>query len=131
MSGAISVNANVHQIELMKEFGFNFGLAWHLKQDIEALHDYKSEVKINLPLLISLGQATESEKKELENSVSKLLNRNEKEKMYKLIYKNGGLTETKLQLEAYRTKALSVLNKLENSENKMSLINFDNLKINF
>ncbi len=130
--GAASVGAEQSEIDLMRSFGEYIGIAFQIKDD---LFDYSNakigkptgidikEQKMTLPLIYTLNNCSEKDKKWLINSVK---NHNKDKKRVKEVIKfvkdNGGIEYTISKMKTYQKKALEILEKYPNSDYKKSLI---------
>jgi octaprenyl-diphosphate synthase len=127
-SGANSVGADKATIEKMRLFGEYTGIAFQIKDD---LFDYGGsseeigkptgidikEKKMTLPLIYTLGVASEKDKKFI---ISTVKHNNENRKKVKevidLVIQYGGITYTQKAMHNYKNKALTILNELEQNE---------------
>ncbi len=130
--GAASVGAEQSEVDLMRTFGEYIGIAFQIKDD---LFDYSNakigkptgidikEQKMTLPLIYTLNNCSEKDKKWLINSVK---NHNKDKKRVKEVIKfvkdNGGIEYTISKMKIYQKKALEILEKYPNSDYKKSLI---------
>ncbi len=130
--GAASVGAEQSEIDLMRTFGEYIGIAFQIKDD---LFDYSNakigkptgidikEQKMTLPLIYTLNNCSEKDKKWLINSVK---NHNKDKKRVKevinFVKDNGGIEYTISKMKTYQKKALEILEKYPNSDYKKSLI---------
>lgn len=127
-SGANSVGADKATIEKMRLFGEYTGIAFQIKDD---LFDYGGsseeigkptgidikEKKMTLPLIYTLGVASEKDKKFI---ISTVKHDNENRKKVKeviaLVVQYGGITYTQKAMHDYKNKALVILDELEQNE---------------
>ncbi|UMB53559.1 polyprenyl synthetase family protein [Lutibacter sp. A64] len=130
--GAASVGSSKEEVEKMRSFGEFIGTAFQIKDD---LFDYTEahigkptgidikEQKMTLPLIYTLNNCTEKEKKWLINSVK---NHNNNKKRVKeviaFVKENGGIEYTISKMKEYQTKALDILNTYPDSPYKESLL---------
>ena len=130
--GAASVGAKEEEIQLMRKFGEYIGIAFQIKDDLFDYTDAKigkptgidiKEQKMTLPLIYTLNNCSEKDKKRLINSVK---NHNKDKKRVKEVIQfvkdNGGIEYTISKMKAYQEKALKILEKYPESEYKKSLI---------
>jgi len=130
--GAASVGAKKEEIDLMRQFGQYIGIAFQIKDDLFDYTDAKigkptgidiKEQKMTLPLIHTLNNCSEKDKKWIINSVK---NHNKDKKRVKnviaFVKKNGGIEYTTTKMKEYQTKALNILNSYPESEYKESLI---------
>lgn len=130
--GAASVGANPETIEEMRVFGETIGLAFQIKDDLFDYSEEKigkptgidiKEQKMTLPLIHTLNNCTEKEKKWLINSV-KNHNKDKKrvKKVIQFVNTHGGIEYTIQQMKNYQEKAHSILNKYPESDYKTALV---------
>ena len=130
--GAASVGAEQEEIDKMRQFGEYIGIAFQIKDDLFDYTDAKigkptgidiKEQKMTLPLIYTLNNCSEKEKKWLINSVK---NHNKDKKRVKeviaFVKANGGIEYTISQMKNYQTKALKILDTYPDSDYKKSLI---------
>ena len=134
--GAASVGAEEEEIEKMHKLGELIGIAFQIKDD---LFDYTEsnigkptgidikEQKMTLPLIYTLNNCSEKDKKWLINSVKKH-NKNKKrvKEVIDFVKKNGGIEYTTNQMNTYQKQALEILNSYPDSEFKESLVTMIN-----
>ena len=130
--GAASVGSSDEEVEKMRLFGELIGIAFQIKDD---LFDYTEahigkptgidikEQKMTLPLIYTLNNCSEKDKKWLINSV-KNHNKNKKRVKEVIVFvkENGGIEYTISKMKEYQTKALAILNTYPDSPYKESLI---------
>ena len=130
--GAASVGSSDDEVEKMRLFGELIGIAFQIKDD---LFDYTEahigkptgidikEQKMTLPLIYTLNNCSEKDKKWLINSV-KNHNKNKKrvKEVIDFVKENGGIEYTISKMKEYQTKALAILNTYPDSPYKESLI---------
>jgi len=137
--GAASVGAEKEEIDLMRQFGQYIGIAFQIKDDLFDYTDAKigkptgidiKEQKMTLPLIHTLNNCSEKDKKWIINSV-KNHNRNKKrvKEVIAFVKKNGGIEYTTTKMKEYQNKALNILNPYPDSEYKESLISMVNYVI--
>jgi octaprenyl-diphosphate synthase len=129
--GARSVNAPETEVEKMRNFGELIGMAFQIKDD---LFDYGSEQigkptgidikeqKMTLPLIYTLNNSSEKDRRWLINSVK---NHNKDKKRVKevidFVKRSGGLEYAVTQMKNYREQALQLLQTYPASPYKDSL----------
>ncbi|GGK42606.1 MULTISPECIES: polyprenyl synthetase family protein [Flavobacteriaceae] len=130
--GAASVGSTTEEVEKMRLFGELIGIAFQIKDD---LFDYTEahigkptgidikEQKMTLPLIYTLNNCSEKDKKWLINSV-KNHNKNKKrvKEVIAFVKENGGIEYTIAKMKEYQTKALAILNEYPDSPYKESLL---------
>jgi octaprenyl-diphosphate synthase len=131
-AGALSVNASVEKIALLKEFGTYLGIAFQIRDD---LFDYEKsdligkptgndirEKKMTLPLIHVLNTCSGKDKKKLLTTVRRY-NKNDKKvaEVINFVRCNGGIEYTYDKMIEYRNKALQVLTQFDESEAKTAL----------
>ncbi|GGD89435.1 polyprenyl synthetase family protein [Planktosalinus lacus] len=130
--GAQSVNAPKEEVEHMRKFGELIGMAFQIKDD---LFDYGSEKigkptgidikeqKMTLPLIYTLNNCSDHDKKWLINSVK---NKNKDSKRVKeviaFVKTSGGLDYAVEKMKSFQQEALEILNSYPHSPFKESLI---------
>ena len=130
--GAASVGANQDTIQQMRKFGEYIGIAFQIKDDLFDYSDEKigkptgidiKEQKMTLPLIHTLNTCSTKEKKWLINSIKKH-NKNKKrvKEVIAFVKENGGIEYTISKMNAYKNKALSILENYPESEYKSSLL---------
>ncbi len=129
--GAASVGADKETIENMRLFGETIGLAFQIKDDLFDYSEAKigkptgidiKEQKMTLPLIYTLNNCNEKEKKWLINSV-KNHNRDKKrvKEVIQFVKDRGGIAYTQNQMKNYQKKALKILDDYPESEYKTAL----------
>ena len=137
--GAASVGAKQEEIDVMRKFGELIGIAFQIKDDLFDYTDDKigkptgidiKEQKMTLPLIYTLNNCSDKEKKWLINSIK---NHNKDKKRVKQIItfvkQNGGIKYTTAKMKEYQSKALEILNTYPSSPYKDSLIQMVNYVI--
>lgn len=130
--GAASVGADEEEIKLMRKFGELIGIAFQIKDDLFDYSDAKigkptgidiKEQKMTLPLIYTLNNCSEKERKWLINSI-KNHNRNKKrvKEVIAFVKEKGGLEYTTSKMKNYQEKAMTLLNEYPTSEYKEALI---------
>lgn len=130
--GAASVGADAETIEKMRLFGETIGLAFQIKDDLFDYTDDKigkptgidiKEQKMTLPLIYTLNNCSDTEKKWLLNSV-KNHNTDKKrvEEVIQFVKDHGGIEYTQKQMKVYQQKALTILDDFPESEYKTALL---------
>ncbi len=137
--GAASVGCNTDEIEKMRKFGEQIGIAFQIKDD---LFDYTNdkigkptgidikEQKMTLPLIYALNNCKPKEQKWLINSVK---NHNKDKRRVKeviaFVKEKGGIEYTVSKMKEYQHNALEILDFYPNSPYKDSLITMVNYVI--
>jgi octaprenyl-diphosphate synthase len=134
--GAASVGAKEEEIQKMHKLGELIGIAFQIKDD---LFDYSEanigkptgidikEQKMTLPLIYTLNNCSEKDKKWLINSVKKHnTNKKRVKEVIAFVKENGGIEYTIKQMNSYQTQALDILNTYPDSEYKKSLLTMIN-----
>lgn len=130
--GAASVGADEEEVKLMRKFGELIGIAFQIKDDLFDYSDAKigkptgidiKEQKMTLPLIYTLNNCSEKERKWLMNSI-KNHNRNKKrvKEVIAFVKEKGGLEYTTSKMKNYQEKAMTLLDKYPTSEYKEALI---------
>ena len=133
-SGTASTTKNKDTIEKMRLFGEYVGMAFQIKDD---LFDYGQgenigkptgidikEKKMTLPLIFTLNNATNSERKRLINIVK---NHNENPKkvqeVVNTVLKSGGMEYATNKMNEFKEKALNILKEFSENDARISLEN--------
>ncbi len=137
--GATSVNATKEEVEKMRKFGEIIGIAFQIKDDLFDYSDGKigkptgidiKERKMTLPLIYTLNNCSEQNKKWLINSIK---NRNKDKKRVKeiidFVKDNGGIEYTIQKMKIYHDEAMAILNSYPDSPYKKSLTEMVNYVI--
>ena len=137
--GAASVGCNTAEVEKMRTFGEQIGIAFQIKDD---LFDYTNdkigkptgidikEKKMTLPLIFAINNCEPKERKWLINSV-KNHNRDKKrvKEVIAFVKEKGGIEYTISKMKEYQLKAMEILNSYPDSPYKNSLITMVNYVI--
>ncbi len=134
--GAASVDSDDETIEKMRLFGETIGIAFQIKDDLFDYTDDKigkptgidiKEQKMTLPLIYTLNNCSEKERKWLINSVKKYnTDKKRVKEVIQFVKENGGIAYTQNQMKDYQNKALEILNDFPDSEYKNALIEMIN-----
>lgn len=133
-AGAASVHALDKDIETMKSFGRNLGIAFQIKDDLldfdssgqtgkPSQNDLK-EQKISLPLIYTLTQVDYLEKRKLLNIIKK--HKSDKKKLAYVVDQiktKGGFEYAEKKMNEFKSLAIQGLENFTDSEYKNSLIN--------
>ncbi len=132
VAGAHSVDADEEKLQLMREFGINLGIAFQIKDD---LFDYEKsgvigkptgndirEKKMTLPLIYVLNNCPTRERKKWLSTIRRY-HKNDKKvaEILDFVRQNGGIEYTYDKMIEYKDKALSVLDKFDDSEAKEAM----------
>jgi octaprenyl-diphosphate synthase len=121
--GYLSVNPVDNKIQNLINFGKNYGIAYHIKNDLKLLNEKKTITAANLPLIIALENSTEEEKNEiLLNEVFSYKEQNIK-KVQNFIKTKKGTEIAETIINEYEEKAIAELSAFESSAVKETLIN--------
>ena len=134
--GAASVGADEKTVDEMRGFGETIGLAFQIKDDLFDYTDDKigkptgidiKEQKMTLPLIYTLNNCSEKDKKWIINTV-KNHNKNKKrvKKVIQFVKDNGGIEYTQNQMKKHQEKAINILDNYPDSEYKTALIDMLN-----
>ena len=138
-AGAKSVGADNDMVKRFHRFGELLGMAFQMKDDLFDYTDAKigkptgidiKEQKMTLPLIYALNNCDKKEKKWLINSVKR--HNTEKKRVKEVIEfvnKSGGIDYTINKMKAYQTEALKLIEVLDDSPAKQSLITLVNYVI--
>ena len=130
--GSMSTTSDSVQIDKMWSFGQNAGMAFQIKDD---LFDYGKlsigkpvgidikEKKMTLPLIYALNAASEIQKKHIIRIIKKDSKNNDVvQEVIEFVKKSGGIEYAKKKMDEYYQAALHILETMEASEAKQSLI---------
>ena len=137
--GAASVGCSSEEVEKMRNFGEQIGIAFQIKDD---LFDYTNdkigkptgidikEQKMTLPLIYALNNCKPKEQKWLINSV-KNYNKDKKrvKEVIAFVKEKGGIEYTTSKMKEYQHNAIEILNYYPDSPYKDSLITMVNYVI--
>ncbi|WP_430818152.1 polyprenyl synthetase family protein [Carboxylicivirga caseinilyticus] len=132
-SGALSVDSSEEQLNAMKDFGENLGIAFQIKDD---LFDYESngligkptgndikEKKLTLPLIYSLQKTDSKTRRQI---LTKIRRHHKKERKVQeivaFVKTSGGLEYTKEQMYKYAQKAIEALSIYPEDSTKEAMI---------
>ena len=137
--GAASVGSSTEEVEKMRLFGELIGIAFQVKDDLFDYTDAKigkptgidiKEQKMTLPLIYTLNNCSDKEKKWLINSVK---NHNKDKKRVKevisFVKEKGGIEYTIEKMKEYQSRALKILENYPDSVYKDSLLTMVNYVI--
>ena len=138
--GAQSVKAAKKDVTKMRKFGELIGMAFQIKDDLFDYGEEKigkptgidiKEQKMTLPLIYTINNVSDKEKRWLINSIK---NHNKDKKRVKevidLVKKTGGMEYAISTMKNYQKEALSILNQYPQSQFKDSLELMVNYVIN-
>jgi octaprenyl-diphosphate synthase len=129
--GAASAGASDEVVEKMRLFGEKIGIAFQIKDDMfdfgtddvgKPLGIDIKEKKVTLPLIYSLANTTDSEKKRIINLVK---NHNDDPvkiaQIIKFVNDTGGLQYAESQMKKYQEEAFAILNTFPDSDSHRGL----------
>ncbi|MBB6111195.1 octaprenyl-diphosphate synthase [Mucilaginibacter lappiensis] len=129
--GAASAGASDEVVEKMRLFGEKIGIAFQIKDDMfdfgtddvgKPLGIDIKEKKVTLPLIYSLANATDAEKKRIINLVK---NHNDDPakiaQIVKFVNDTGGLEYAETQMKKYQDEAFEILNTFPDSDSHRGL----------
>ncbi|MGO3707151.1 MAG: polyprenyl synthetase family protein [Mesonia hippocampi] len=130
--GAASVKPDTEHVERMRKFGELIGMAFQIKDDLFDYGEDKigkptgidiKEQKMTLPLIYTLNQASEKDRRWLINSIK---NHNTNKKRVKeviaFVKQAGGLTYAVTQMKKYQQEAQEILLSYPDSPYKEALL---------
>lgn len=130
-AGAASVDSSEEDVEKMRQFGENIGMAFQIKDD---LFDYGSgaigkpvgidikEKKMTLPLIYSLSKTDRKEKKRILGLIRKKSNRKSTVRtVVDFVKSEGGLEYSRGVMNQYKAKAEEILQSLPDQPSKRYL----------
>ena len=133
--GGMSAGANKNEIESLKSFGKNFGMAFQL---IDDAIDYSSnkavmgknsgddfkEGKITLPIILAYGRSNTKEREFWKKVISNLKqNKNDFQEAKHILTKYGCIKDTIMRAKHFSDVAIDSLDVFNNNDYKNSLIN--------
>ena len=130
--GACSVGITGAELEKMNEFGALLGMAFQIKDDLFDYGEQKigkptgidiKEQKMTLPLIYTLNNTSEKEKKWLINSI-KNHNKNRKrvQEVIAKVKQTGGMDYAIKKMHEYKEKAMKILATFPENEYRTSLV---------
>src|SRR5699024_7592865 len=129
--GAASVKPNSTHVETMRKFGELIGMAFQIKDDLFDYGEEKigkptgidiKEQKMTLPLIYTLNNASEKDKRWLINSVKNHNNNKKRVKeVIQFVKDAGGLEYAQEKMKKYQKQAFEILKPYPDSEYKKSL----------
>lgn len=138
-AGAKSVGADNDMVKRFHRFGELLGMAFQMKDDLFDYTDAKigkptgidiKEQKMTLPLIYTINNCEKKERKWLINSVKKHnTDKKRVKEVIEFVNKNGGIQYTIDKMKAYQAEALKLIEGLEDSPAKQSLITLVNYVI--
>ena len=133
--GGISANASTKEIEALKSFGTNFGMAFQLIDDVidysstnenlgKNIGDDFKEGKITLPIILAYLRSDDDEKKFWNKTIVNLdQSNNDFKKAIKIIKKYNCINDTIDRAQHFANVAIDSLGLFENNEYKKTLMN--------
>ncbi len=138
-AGAKSVGADNDMVKRFHRFGELLGMAFQMKDDLFDYTDAKigkptgidiKEQKMTLPLIYTLNNCEKKQRKWLINSVKKHnTDKRRVREVIEFVNKSGGIQYTIDKMKAYQTEALKLIEGIEDSPAKQSLITLVNYVI--
>ncbi len=139
-AGAKSANGTPEQVEMMKQFGKNIGIAFQIKDD---LFDYQminatgkpsgndiQEKKITLPLLYTLNNSKPADSKRIKNIIQKHNNKSGSfTEVVQFVNLYGGIEYAKQKMNEYKDNSLKILLNFEDNDARKALIELVNYTI--
>ena len=131
-SGCHSVNPNDEDVEQMRQFGNNVGIAFQIKDDIFDYGTSKNigkptgidikEQKMTLPLIYTLNNVEKKVKKRIINTIKNYNKDTSRvQEVIELVISTGGIEYAEKKMNYYKEKALTILKKFPESDAKSSL----------
>ena len=138
-AGAKSVGADNDMVKRFHRFGELLGMAFQMKDDLFDYTDAKigkptgidiKEQKMTLPLIHALNNCDRKDRKWLINSVKKHnTDKKRVREVIEFVNKSGGIQYTIDKMKAYQIEALKLIEGIEDSPAKQSLITLVNYVI--
>ena len=139
--GAMTVSTRSEDRTQLRQFGENLGIAFQIKDDLLDFQgdqiilgkpvgaDLK-EKKITLPLILSLENSPEREKKFILKLIKKGVTQKDINKIYQFIQNYGGLQSAREYALLYAEKAKEALDTVQDESAKEKALNFVDYVIN-
>ncbi len=132
-AGAKSAGANDQQVELLRQFGENIGIAFQIKDD---LFDYQinnltgkpsgndiQEKKMTLPLIYTFNNSGAVQKRKIKHIINKKRLKLDKVKeLIEMVKDCGGIDYATQKMNHYKDKSIEILNTFDNCPAKDALI---------
>ena len=139
--GAMTVSDRVEDREHLRQFGENLGVAFQIKDDLLDFQGNQiilgkpvgadlKEKKITLPLILSLKNSPEKEKKFILTLIKKGVTQSDITKIYEFIQIYDGLKSAREYALLYAEKAKKTLESIQNESAKENALNFVDYVIN-
>ncbi len=139
-AGAKSAGGTDEQVELLRQFGENIGIAFQIKDD---LFDYQinnltgkpsgndiQEKKMTLPLIYTLNNCSAIERRRLKRIVNKKSgDLNQVKELIDCVNTSGGIEYARKKMNDYKNKSIEILNQFDDCPAKKSLIDLANFTI--
>jgi octaprenyl-diphosphate synthase len=139
--GAMTVSEKVEERKQLRQFGENLGIAFQIKDDLLDFQgdqivlgkpvgaDLK-EKKITLPLILSLKNSPEKEKRFILKLIKKGVTKEDITQIYKFIQNYGGLQSAREYALSYAEKAKQTLELIKDGHAKENALYFVDYVIN-
>lgn len=132
MGASSAAEATEKQVEAMREFGLNVGMAFQIKDD---LFDYGTdeigkpvgidikEKKMTLPLIYALQKADKATRRKVIRTIKTRSDKPEKvREVIAFVKQSGGIEYAKKVMNGYYQKAIAILDQFPDSAYKKSLV---------
>lgn len=139
-AGASAAGASHDDIERLRLFGENIGIAFQIKDDLLDFEDGDTgkpkggdikEKKMTLPLIYTLSKLQGSEKRRLMGTVRKHNTEPQRvSELIEVIQQTGGVTYARQKMSEYQSEAMSLLDDMPASEAKAGLIELVHFVVN-
>ncbi len=132
-AGAKSAGATDQEVEQLRQFGENIGIAFQIKDD---LFDYQinnltgkpsgndiQEKKMTLPLIYTFNNASAAERRKIKYIINKKnMDLKKVKELIEMAKTSGGIDYATEKMHFYKTKSLDILNQFDDCPAKDSLI---------
>ncbi len=132
-AGAKSAGGNEQQVEQLRQFGENIGIAFQIKDD---LFDYQvnnltgkpsgndiQEKKMTLPLIYTFNNASSAEQRKIKHIINKnSLKLDKVKELINMAKTSGGIDYATEKMNFYKNKSLEILNQFDDCPAKDALI---------
>jgi len=130
--GAVSSSENEDDIESMRQFGENLGIAFQIRDDLldilgkekktgKPLGSDIRDNKVTLPLIYALRNAQKKEARRIIRMIKKKINRNGIKEIHAFVEENGGIEYAMQKSDEYGELAIQALARYPDTPYKTSL----------
>ena len=120
--GYLSSKTNNSKLESMIGFGINFGIAYHIKNDVKTIIEKRTITATNLPLILALENTSSEEKNEFLLKEVFTYKKQNSNKINEFIKTKRGIEQAQSIMIEFVEKAIAALSDFESSAAKDTLI---------